>query len=142
MDTTNDLFRGLIKVLVFDILIETCMESVNKDKNDIYYQSPSKIYSRINLHYKKAIKIKQKLKVDWSRALKKRSNFVGSKETMHMMLNSMKNGKANTYLLSIPPRKYKISKIHEEMKEQKNIRANNHGSRAREERNIAFTHEI
>lgn len=129
MDTTNDLLRDLIKVCDNRIennhFEETCVKSVNTDESNMYYQSPSEVIQQeINelALQKEAIKIKQRIKVDWSRALNKRKQLYWKQ-----INNACDAEQYEKWLgedLPILPRKYRITEIPGEPEEQKNIRAN------------------
>lgn len=129
MDTTNDLLRDLIKVCDNRIennhFEETCVKSVNTDESNMYYKSPSEVIQQeINelALQKEAIKIKQRIKVDWSRALNKRKQLYWKQ-----INNACDAEQYEKWLgedLPILPRKYRITEIPGEPEEQKNIRAN------------------
>lgn len=101
------------------------MKSVNTDESNMYYQSPSEVIQQeINelALQKEAIKIKQRIKVDWSRALNKRKQLYWKQ-----INNACDAEQYEKWLgedLPILPRKYRITEIPGEPEEQKNIRAN------------------
>lgn len=116
MDTTNDLLRDLIKVCDNRIennhFEETCVKSVNTDESNMYYQSPSEVIQQeINelALQKEAIKIKQRIKVDWSRALNKR------KQLYWKQINNACDAEQYEKWLGeespILPRKYRLTEI-------------------------------
>jgi hypothetical protein len=128
IDRTNALLQELVQVCGVHLennYEETLVKSVNVKENQMYYQSPCEsIQQGINelLLQKEADKIKQNMKVEWSRTL----NF--RKQLFWKQINNANDAEQYEKWLGednpILPRKFRITEINGEPEDQKNIRAN------------------